>query len=99
MKCKDCKYYEKGTYGCCTLTCVVVNANEENVCPYYNKDLSSYDICYNCKYYIGGGDWGLFCSHKDKYHHLGHFSDNPCEMYEKTQLLKKIGDKEDGSNT
>jgi hypothetical protein len=45
--------------------------------------LSGYDICYNCKYYGGGGDWGLFCSHKGMYHHLGKFSDDPCDYYEK----------------
>ena len=90
MKCKDCKYaqgsgYEIAGIKCCTcsLTRRVMNENAESECNCYNRDLSEYDICYNCKYYIGGGDWGLFCSHKDMYHHLGKFSDEPCERYEK----------------
>ena len=89
-KCKDCKYaqdscYEIAGIECCTcsLTRRVMNANAESKCNCYNRDLSGYDICYNCKYYIGGGDWGLFCSHNDMYHHLGKFSDEPCERYER----------------
>lgn len=35
----------------------------------------------HCTYYGGGGDWGLFCSHNDMYHHLGKFSDEPCRYY------------------
>ena len=92
MKCKDCKYaqdsgYEIAGIKCCTcaLTRRVMNENAESECNCYNRDLSEYDICYNCKYYIGGGDWGLFCSHKDMYHHLGKFSDEPCERYEKKE--------------
>ena len=27
----------------------------------------------------------VFCSHKDMYHHLGKFSDEPCERYEKKE--------------
>ena len=89
-KCIDCQYshhevYEIVGVECCTcsLTRRVMNANAESECNCYNRDLSKYDICYNCKYYIGGGDWGLFCSHKDMYHHLGKFSDEPCKRYER----------------
>lgn len=89
MKCKDCSHSEEPGYEIagiecrtCSLTRQAMNANEEHNCNCYNRDLSVYDICYNCKYYIGGGDWGLFCSHKDMYHHLGKFSDVPCDRYE-----------------
>lgn len=100
MKCKNCKYFIKGTTnGCCELTHRVQSPNIEHKCNCYNKDLSPYNICYNCKYYIGGGDWGLFCSHKDKYHHLGRFNDKPCEVYEKNTAIKKIREEEDGNNT
>lgn len=91
MRCKDCKYssdvYELSNKECCTcyLTRYVMDANIERECNCYNHDLSQYDICYNCKYYGGGGDWGLFCSHEDMYHHLGKFSDKPCERYEKKE--------------
>ena len=89
-RCKDCKYAEGSNYkiqniDCCTcsLTRRVMNANAESECNCFNRDLSGYDICYNCKYYGGGGDWGLFCFHKDMYHHLGKFCDVPCKRYER----------------
>ena len=85
-KCKDCQYVLIGEpYSCCTLTnlCVIADKEQEHDCGCFNLDLSGYDICYNCEFYQGGGDWGLFCSHKEKYHHLGKFSDIPCEHYKK----------------
>ena len=90
-KCKDCKYAKDSNkisnleYCTCSLTRWVMKANAESNCNCFNKDLSKYDICYNCKYYGGGGDWGLFCSHKDMYHHLGKFSDEPCKRYERRE--------------
>ena len=96
-RCVDCEYSGHETYKitnidieCCTcsLTRRVMNANAESQCNCFNRDLSGYDICYNCEYYIGGGDWGLFCSHKDMYHHLGKFSDEPCERFIKKGGMK-----------
>lgn len=83
MKCAKCRYIQRSIYGygCCELTRAVVNPEKEHECPYHNKDLSGYDICYNCRYYGGGGDWGLFCSHPEQYHHLGKFDDEPCRYY------------------
>ena len=90
-RCKDCKYSiaenNSNGRGCCTLTNYVVKTNKEHNCKCFNKDLSDYDICYNCSHYLGGSDWGLFCSHKEKYHHLGKFNDAPCEYYEKKEEL------------
>ena len=81
--CKKCKYFiDVDRYGCCTLSHLVIfNKNKEHDCPLFNKDLSQYNICYNCKYFGGGSDWGLFCSHEDMYHHLGNFNDVPCDHY------------------
>ena len=31
-------------------------------CPYFGKDLSNEMICLNCKYFLGGSDWGLACT-------------------------------------
>ena len=90
MKCRQCIYVQssefefKGQmYNCssCKLTHLVVNPDEPRDCDYFNADLSVKDICYNCEYYGGGGDWGLFCFHKGMYHHLGKFNDPPCEYY------------------
>ena len=88
MKCKECQYsqgdvYEIAGVECCTcsLTRNVMNANAEVKCNCFNRDLSAYEICYNCEYYIGGGDWGMFCAHKDMYMHIGKFSDEPCKRF------------------
>ena len=65
MTCKDCRYYQgkieilTKTYHSCALTRMVVNGEK---CPLYNVDLSNSDICYNCKHYLGGNDWGLSCA-------------------------------------
>lgn len=93
-KCRDCQYSYSTEFTAsadkpsvniciCTLTNYIVIPDVENDCNCSNKDLSEYDICYNCKYYRGGSDWGLFCSHKDMYHHLGKFSDKACERFER----------------
>ena len=94
MKCIDCKYCQisefefqgksyKNAY--CELSHLIIKVDKEHNCQCFNKDLSKYNICYNCKYYCGGGDWGLFCSHKKMYHHLGKFNDDPCNYYKKTK--------------
>lgn len=89
--CKNCKYYEEESveyqgkrlfYSLCTLTSISVKP--EGKCEYYNKDISQENICYNCKYYGGGNDWGLFCS--KHYNHLGRFNDKPCDDFEKEVL-------------
>ena len=89
-KCIDCQYATKyQTNVCCSLTSYVMSSHKEHDCNCFNLDLSKYDICYNCKYYIGGTDWGLFCSHDDMYNHLGKFNDEPCERYIKKDEVKE----------
>lgn len=83
-KCKDCKYEYAGS---CTLRHVEVNAYTEHNCQCFNRDLSEYDMCYNCKYYGGGSDFGMFCSHEEMYNHLGKFNDEPCGYYEKKEPM------------
>lgn len=86
--CDTCKYCQKGemptkngtySYTMCSLTSVLMKLNGS--CEYCNKDLSQENICYNCKHYGGGHDWGLFCS--KHYNHLGMFNDEPCDDFEK----------------
>ena len=92
--CKDCRYSYTTSFEAknntvtitvCTLTNIIVIPDKENYCECFNRDLSKYDICYNCKYYRGGRDWGLFCAHDKMYHHLGNFSDYPCDYYERKE--------------
>ena len=41
------------------------------------EDMSEEDICFNCKHFIGGGDWGLACA--KHYHRLPRALDKMCE--------------------
>ena len=86
--CEYCRYVVKtGVIGqktkqpicCCSLTSACVKSDD--TCEYCNKDLTGKDMCYNCKYYNGGHDCGLFCGRL--YHHLGAFNDEPCHFYER----------------
>lgn len=91
--CRECRYNIPGdAYGCCSLTHHCVYQDKEHDCKLFNLDLSPYDICFNCKYYGGGNDWGLFCSHSGMYHHLGKFNDNPCEYYIRKKMEKHTDD-------
>ena len=50
-------------------------------CNLYNKDLDEYDICLNCRYFLGGGDWGLSCA--KHYHRLPEALDKSCKDMER----------------
>ena len=95
--CEECKYIQVDKFefngkkyetACCTLTSVVVNSRQPTHCDYFNADLSGKDICYNCEYYCGVRDWGLFCRHDKKYYYLGKFNDEPCEYYNRREDVK-----------
>ena len=95
QNCKSCKYGQIGQFRVnagsgsekvnewvtCELTNLVYTTDYVKECSCYNRDLSGYDLCYNCEYYLGGSDWGLFCSHKEMYNHIGKFNDSPCKYY------------------
>jgi hypothetical protein len=53
----------------------------ENGCAYYNVDVSQKEICMNCEYYLGGGDWGLACS--KHYHRLPSATTEACKDFSK----------------
>lgn len=61
----------------CELTNQVIMNQGAGSCNLYNKDLSEEDICFNCKYFLGGGDWGLACA--KHYHSLPVALDRMCE--------------------
>lgn len=80
LRCRGCKYCISELY--CELTkLVIMNPDEIIKCEYWNKDLSHEKICLNCKYLIGGGDWGLSCA-KD-YYKLSKALDTACDNFEK----------------
>lgn len=82
MTCRDCHYYQgkieilTKTFHSCALSKAVVNGEK---CPLYNVDLSNAKICYNCKSYLGGFDWGLSCA--KHYHVLTEALHEGCEDF------------------
>ena len=86
MKCRDCCNFvqEHDIYLSCRLTNICLKKDVENVeskCEYFNNNMSEYDICLNCKHYLGGGDWGLSCG-KD-YYKLVNALDKSCDEIER----------------
>lgn len=64
MKCKDCKYNSEIDHACCGYKidyCEVINVYDMKECNYSDSEIDKMDICFNCIYWIGGGDWGLSC--------------------------------------
>lgn len=61
MKCNDCKYADvyKGEFECMICHRLV---SAEHECEHEDLLVPDAKICYNCKNWIGGGDWGLSCT-------------------------------------
>ncbi len=83
MMCKDCKY--KQTYvdlkGIEFNVCSITNIGYIVSCRLKNDELvKDMDICFNCKYWIGGGDWGLSCQ-KNYYNCSNNGFDKTCEEF------------------
>ena len=83
-KCEECShfvhFFNIGNWTeCvqCELTNRVIMNYGAETCDLYNKDISEEDICFNCKHFLGGGDWGLACS--KHYHSLPHALDKMCK--------------------
>lgn len=75
MVCKECKYHEGD---CCTI------ANRQKIlsCTLESDfDVQFMKICYNCKHWIGGGDWGLTCR-KDYYKAFSDGFHKACDYFE-----------------
>jgi len=82
LLCKDCRYYNgevsigKFNAHSCRLTNIILLGTG---CDLKNKNISKEKICYNCKYFLGGNDWGLSCG-KNYYKLVGAF-DESCEEF------------------
>ena len=82
MFCKDCKYKYKTDDG--YNACEIANMLYTVCCDYIDDDsrVEAMDICYNCKHWIGGGDWGLSCR-KDYYNCATNGFREVCEHFER----------------
>ena len=81
MNCKDCRYrIADNQYSMCEITHII----NPKSCDYIANDnlVESMNICYNCKYWMGFGDWGLSCK-KNYYNCSSNGFDKACEQYER----------------
>ena len=80
MNCKDCKYH---FYEGQLSVCKIANRGNIKSCTFITDDeeVESMKICYNCKHWIGGGDWGLSCR-KNYYNCSSNGFDKACEQFE-----------------
>lgn len=89
MECKNCKYYDVSNVksngkSYTTCSCDITHRVNSKSCGYItsDEDVESMDICYNCKHWIGGGDWGLSCQ-KNYYKCNANGFEKACEQFEK----------------
>ena len=64
----------------CELTNTILKEKCYLECELYNLDLSDREICFNCKHFLGGNDWGLSCARE--YHRLTEALSPMCEEAE-----------------
>lgn len=89
MECKNCKYYKisnviQGDKSFTMNSCSIAHILNTKSCIYITSDaeVEGMDICYNCKYWHGRGDWGLSCE-KDYYNCSTNGFDKVCEQFER----------------
>ena len=82
-RCENCSHFRNNfTIGSrtdcvqCELTNRIMVSKSAETCNLYNRDLSEEDICFNCRHFLGGGDWGLACA--KHYHSLPKALDKMC---------------------
>ena len=87
--CKNCCHHSgdagpafgENTYFCSLTGIVAVDERITENCSWYNRELEGENICYNCKYFLGGADYGLACS--KVYHRLPTAISEPCEDFDR----------------
>lgn len=85
MKCENCKYYKDDHNDFFrTIMCLISHRWQPKSCTYITSDeeVKDMNICFNCKYWLGGGDWGLSCE-KDYYNCSANGFDEACEQFER----------------
>lgn len=83
MKCENCKYLvEMSGWFTCNVCDVTHRINPSSCTIVSDDDVKHMSICYNCQYWLGGGDWGLSCA-KNYYHCSTNGFDEACDRFEK----------------
>lgn len=89
MECKNCKYYKVDSFmfdnkEWTSRACEIAHIVNPKACAYIenDKEVEDMTICFNCKYWIGGGDWGLSCQ-KDYYNCSTNGFNEVCEQFER----------------
>ena len=85
MECKNCKYYKDDHNEFFrTMMCKISHIWKPESCDYITSDgeVDNMEICYNCKSWLGGGDFGLSCQ-KKYYHCSANGFDEACEQFER----------------
>lgn len=77
MQCKNCKHYNKNKR-----ICQIIHKCHTISCNLENDNIEDMKICYNCKHWIGGGDWGLSCK-KDYYNCSTNGFNEGCKDFER----------------
>ena len=95
MECKDCRYYKvsdviQGDKSFTMNSCEIAHVLNTKSCTYIASDVEveDMDICYNCKYWLGGGDWGLSCQ-KNYLNCSANGFDEACEQFERRVNYEK----------
>lgn len=89
MFCENCKYYKVDNFvfdgkEYTNCMCDITHVVNPQACTYFtdNEKVKDMNICYNCKYWYGGGDWGLSCE-KNYYNCSTNGFDEVCELFER----------------
>lgn len=90
MECRYCHYCKpttmwlKNNEKCMVGMCSITHSVGKKSCDYIASDAEVEDmnICYNCKHWIGGGDWGLSCR-KNYYIASTDGFNEVCEQFER----------------
>lgn len=83
MKCENCKYLVEIHGRFAYSVCDVTNRINPVSCNIVSDDnVKHMNICYNCQYWLGGGDWGLSCA-KNYYNYSTNGFDEACDQFEK----------------
>ena len=83
MKCKNCKYRREVNKTFIDHICDITHLISSVSCDIASDDdVENMDICYNCKHWLGCGDWGLSCR-KNYYNCSCNGFDKACEQFER----------------